>query len=58
MLILLCREGVVSHHLLKQGKGSYVNVGLVRDVCVQKALVPGTRVTVHLQTGKDSSKKR
>lgn len=49
------REGVVTP---KQGKCSYVNVGLLQDVRVNKALMPGTRVTVQLQPQKEGSKKR
>lgn len=52
------REGVVSHHLLKQGKGSFVNVGLIRDVGVDRALVPDIRVTVKLLPQKEGTKKR
>uniref|UniRef100_A0A1B6JQI8 Uncharacterized protein n=1 Tax=Homalodisca liturata TaxID=320908 RepID=A0A1B6JQI8_9HEMI len=52
------REGVVSHHLVRQGKGSYVNVGLLRDVCIDKALTPGIRVTVNLLPQKKGTKKR
>lgn len=49
------REGVVTP---KQGACSYVNVGLMKDVRVNKALMAGTRVTVELQSQKEGSKKR
>lgn len=49
------REGVVTPKL---GKVSYVNVGLMKDVQVDRALEPGTRVTVKLKPQKEGSKKR
>lgn len=49
---------MVSHHLVKHGKGSFVNVGLPRDISVDKALSPGIRVTVRMLPQKDGSKKR
>ncbi|XP_060578148.1 putative methyltransferase C9orf114 homolog [Ruditapes philippinarum] len=44
----LYREGVVVKKHSKEGKGSYVNVGIMKDVQVDKQLVPGVRVTVKM----------
>ncbi|RZF47680.1 hypothetical protein LSTR_LSTR006316 [Laodelphax striatellus] len=51
------REGIVSDVPLKAGKGSYVNVGLLRDVVVDKVLTPSLRVTVKFLPQKEGSKK-
>ena len=50
------REGVVVNRPVKDGKGSLVNVGLYKDVSIDKRLKPGTRVTVKLTyTGKEGT---
>lgn len=49
------REGVVVNRPVKNGHGSLVNVGLRKDVYIDKRLKPGTRVTVKVNyqnTGK------
>lgn len=43
------REGVVVNKPAKEGKGSYVNIGLLNECLVDKVLVPGVRVTVKLK---------
>ncbi|XP_060526706.1 putative methyltransferase C9orf114 [Cylas formicarius] len=43
------REGVVLNTPVKEGKGSLVNVGLLRQVRVDKLLLPGVRCTVKLE---------
>ena len=42
------REGVVVNRPVKDGQGSLVNVGLQKEVSIDKRLKPGTRVTVKL----------
>ncbi|CAG9772423.1 unnamed protein product [Ceutorhynchus assimilis] len=42
------REGVVLNTPVKAGKGSIVNVGLLKQLRVDKVLVPGIRCTVKL----------
>ncbi|KAK7868396.1 hypothetical protein R5R35_013683 [Gryllus longicercus] len=51
------REGVVSNQPTKQGRGSLVNVGLTRDVLIDRQLEAGLRVTVKLLPPKEGSKK-
>uniref|UniRef100_A0A1B6DRB7 Uncharacterized protein n=1 Tax=Clastoptera arizonana TaxID=38151 RepID=A0A1B6DRB7_9HEMI len=51
------REGIVTSHSKKE-KGSYVNVGLLKEVCIDKHLIPGIRVTVRLLPSKGNSKKK
>lgn len=50
------REGVVSNKPVKPGRGSIVNVGLLKEVHVDKLLTPGIRCTVKLLP-QESSKK-
>ncbi len=42
------REGVVVNRPVKDGHGSLVNVGLQKEVSIDKRLKAGTRVTVKL----------
>ncbi|XP_022099117.1 putative methyltransferase C9orf114 isoform X1 [Acanthaster planci] len=42
------REGVVLDRAAGQGKGSFVNVGLLKEVRVDRQLQPGLRVTVQM----------
>ncbi|VEN57832.1 unnamed protein product [Callosobruchus maculatus] len=49
------REGVVSKKPAK--KGAYVNVGLYKDVLVDKSLVPGLRCTVRILPEKETKTK-
>ncbi|OWF47847.1 putative methyltransferase C9orf114 [Mizuhopecten yessoensis] len=42
------REGVVVNKPVTTGKGSFVNVGLLKEVQIDKQLQPGVRVTVKL----------
>ncbi|XP_018564255.1 putative methyltransferase C9orf114 [Anoplophora glabripennis] len=51
------REGVVLNKPVKSGRGSCVNVGLLKDVHVDKSLTPGLRCTVQLLPQQDNSKK-
>ena len=51
LLVCFChefREGVVSNRPHKEGKGSYIYIGLEKDVRVDKVLPENTRVTVKL----------
>lgn len=53
------REGVVVDRPLKDKEGSHINVGLQREVVVDKRLTPGVRVTVKIdEASKDFKKKR
>lgn len=52
------REGIVSDKAVKEGKGSYINVGLHREVQVDKTLVAGTRVTVKILPNEDPTSKK
>lgn len=47
------REGVISDRPARQGRGSYCNVGLQRDVQVDKLLETNVRVTVRMQPDKN-----
>ncbi|EEZ97573.1 putative methyltransferase C9orf114 homolog [Tribolium castaneum] len=51
------REGVVLNKPVKPGRGSIVNVGLLKEVHVDKLLTPGIRCTVKLSAQQESSKK-
>ncbi|CAL7940704.1 unnamed protein product [Xylocopa violacea] len=51
------REGVVTNKPVKTGKGSHVNVGLFNDVCVDKVLTTGLRVTVKIPKDQPNPKK-
>ncbi|CAG2170605.1 unnamed protein product, partial [Oppiella nova] len=42
------REGVVTNRPVREGKGSYVYIGLQRDVQIDKCLKPNIRLTVRL----------
>ncbi|XP_062507487.1 putative methyltransferase C9orf114 [Corticium candelabrum] len=42
------REGIVLDRPVKQGKGSFANCGTRKDVCINRHLLPGTRVTVRM----------
>lgn len=53
----LYREGVVSDRMLKDKEGSYVYVGLPKEVRVDKRIHPGIRVTVKLDQTTNNSKK-
>ncbi len=44
------REGVVLDRPIKKGDGSFVNIGLRKEIQVDKHLQAGTRVTVKLQS--------
>jgi len=46
------REGVISDRPARQGRGSYCNVGLQREVQVDKLLETNVRVTVRMQADK------
>jgi len=51
------REGVVLNTPVKANKGSIVNVGLLKQVRVDKVLIPGVRCTVKLLPQEKNSKK-
>lgn len=42
------REGVVMQRPIRQGQGSWVNVGLKKEIQIDRTLPPGTRVTVQI----------
>lgn len=52
------REGVVTNRPVKDGKGSYVFVGLKNDVQIDKCLKPNVRVTVKFHANEDFNKKK
>lgn len=55
--VSLYREGVITNKPVKAGKGSHVNVGLLNDVCVDKVLTTGLRVTVKIPEDQPNPKK-
>lgn len=55
--VYLYREGVVINKPVKNDKGSFVNVGLLKDVLIDKVLTPGVRCTVKLLPQEENSKK-
>jgi predicted SPOUT superfamily RNA methylase MTH1 len=54
---MIFREGVVSEKPAKSGKGCYANIGLSKDVKLDKIIEPGFRVTVKLLPQVEGSKK-
>lgn len=42
------REGVVLERPVKKGSGSFVNVGMQKEVRIDKSIKPGVRVTVKM----------
>ncbi|XP_074039120.1 putative methyltransferase C9orf114 [Leptinotarsa decemlineata] len=52
------REGVVMNKPTKTGQGSYINIGLSKEVHVDKLLTAGIRCTVKLLPQNEQSKKR
>lgn len=52
------REGVIVDRPLKDNEGSHVNVGLQKEVVVDKRLQPGIRVTVKIDEATKNHKKR
>ena len=42
------REGVILNKPVKGDKGSYVNVGLGKELLIGKQLKPGVRVTIKM----------
>lgn len=57
IVIVRFREGVVLNKNVKPGKGSHVNVGLLKDVAIDKLLTPGLRVTVRMLPDAETKKK-
>lgn len=51
------REGIVTEKPVKPGKGSVVNVGLLKEVHVDKLLTAGLRCTVKLLPQEEGKKK-
>ena len=43
------REGVVLNKPVREGRGSFVNVGLPKEVEIDRHLEPGLRVTVKMK---------
>ena len=43
------REGVVVDRPVKKGSGSFVNVGMRKEVQIDKSIKPGVRVTVKME---------
>lgn len=43
------REGVVLDRPVKKGSGSFVNVGMRKEVRIDKSIKPGVRVTVKME---------
>lgn len=43
------REGVVLDRPVKNGSGSFVNVGMRKEVRIDKSIKPGVRVTVKME---------
>ena len=43
------REGVVLDRPVKKGSGSFVNVGMQKEVRIDKSIKPGVRVTVKME---------
>lgn len=58
MFLFFYREGVVINKPAKPGKGSFVNVGLLHDVQVDKLLTPGLRCTVKLMAKEGNKRLR
>lgn len=50
------REGIITNKPVKEGRGSKVNVGLLKDVEVDKLLTPGRRCTVELLSQENNKK--
>lgn len=50
------REGVVMNKPVKEGKGSYVNIGLYKSAIIDRVLEANTRVTVQLDKEQTSKK--
>ena len=44
-------QGIATDKPTGEGKGSWVHVGLVNPVQIDKKLLPGTRVTVQVKEG-------
>ncbi|KAL0272611.1 UNVERIFIED_CONTAM: hypothetical protein PYX00_005515 [Menopon gallinae] len=44
------REGITTDKPVKKGKGTYVNIGLLKEALIEDALKPGLRVTVEITT--------
>lgn len=54
----LYREGIVVDQTVKEGRGSYCNIGLKKPCSIQRLLKPGVRVTVQLDQPEGSSTQR
>ena len=52
------REGVVTSRPVKDGKGSYVYIGLQNDVQIDKCLKPNVRVTIKMKDPSERRQKR
>lgn len=50
------REGITTAKPTKSEKGSYVNIGLSKDIKINEKLEPGLRVTVRLEKKAESKK--
>jgi len=47
------REGVVLNKPVKEGRGSFVNVGLPKEIQIDRHLEPGLRVTIRMKPAVD-----
>lgn len=52
------REGITTDKPVKKSKGTYVNVGLLREVLIEDSLKPGLRVTVEITSNVGLNKKK
>ncbi|KAF6023818.1 C9orf114 [Bugula neritina] len=52
------REGVVRNIAVKDGKGSYVDIGLQKDCQIDKHLLPGVKVTVKIDPNSKEAKRK
>ena len=50
------REGVTLDRPTKQGKGSFVNAGMRKEVRIDKHIKPGIRVTIKMDPSSNTSK--
>jgi predicted SPOUT superfamily RNA methylase MTH1 len=52
------REGVVLNRPVKEGQGSFVDIGLWKDCQIDSKLPTNTRVTVKMSSGSDATSKK
>ena len=54
----LYREGVTLNRPTKNGKGSFVNAGMRKEVRIDKEIKPGIRVTIKIDQPSNPSKEK